>query len=204
MSFFIDYNFFNPKLKLLSDRYDLIRDEYLSNKDKLEFKDFTEQQTKSIDECGKEYLIEVESYFTAPKKTDKKGWHMAGILYGNYLYNRNSNFLPVLTETLKEIETLSVCGINILDSGISLDWHNDDDYIFDGVTTLRVLWGLDVPVEDNGESIIQMKDQFSDEPETKRFENNQFYCFWPSTTRRIENSLSLPRTVLIIDLLTNS
>lgn len=202
MSFFVDYNFFNPKVKLLSDRYDLIKKEYLSDRDKLEFKDFTKQQNKNILECGKGYPIGVENYFTAPEKMDENGWHMAGILYENYLYTRNSDFLPVLTETLKEIQTLTVCAINILDPGISLNWHNDDDYV-PGVPTLRLLWGLDVPVEENGESIIQMKDPLTGEVETKRFENNQFYCFWPSTTHRIENTLSFPRTVVSIDLVTN-
>ena len=202
MSFFVDYNFFNPKVKLLSDRYDLIRGEYLSNRDKLEFKDFTKQQDENILEYGKGYPIGVENYFTAPKKMDENGWHMAGILYENYLYNRNSDFLPVLTETLKEIQTLTMCGINILDPGVSLNWHNDDDYV-PGVPTLRVLWGLDVPVEENGESIIQMRDSLSEEVETKRFEHNQFYCFWPSTTHRIENTLSSSRTVVAIDLITN-
>ena len=73
MSFFVDYNFFNPKVKLLSDRYDLIRGEYLSNRDKLEFKDFTKQQDENILEYGKGYPIGVENYFTAPKKMDKNG-----------------------------------------------------------------------------------------------------------------------------------
>jgi len=202
MSYFVNYNFFNPRLKLLSDRYDVIKEEYLSNKDKLEFKDFTKQQDKSIIEEGKGYPISVESYFTAPDKTNEKGWHMAGILYENYLYNRNANFLPVLVETLREIRTLNVCGINVLDSGMTLEWHNDDDY-HTGVPTLRTLWGLDIPVEDGKESIIQMRDKFSEQIETKTFENNEFYCFWPSTEHRIENTLSSSRTIIAIDLLVN-
>jgi hypothetical protein len=202
MSFFVDYNFFNPKVKLLSERYNLIREEYITNKDKLEFKDFTKQQDKNIVEHGKGYPIGAESYFGAPEKTDKKGWHMAGILYENYLYNRNADFLPTLTKTLIEIETLNVCGLNILDSGMSLNWHNDDDY-HTGVPTLRILWGLDVPVEDSGESIIQMKDKLTGEVETKVFKNNEFYCFWPKTEHRVENTLSSPRTIVAIDLLIN-
>lgn len=202
MSFFVDYNFFNPKVKLLSERYNLIREEYITNKDKLEFKDFTKQQDKNIVEYGKGYPIGAESYFGAPEKTDKKGWHMAGILYENYLYNRNADFLPTLTKTLIEIETLNVCGLNILDSGMSLNWHNDDDY-HTGVPTLRILWGLDVPVEDSGESIIQMKDKLTGEVETKVFKNNEFYCFWPKTEHRVENTLSSPRTIVAIDLLIN-
>ena len=201
-SFFVNYNFFNPKLKLLSDRFDFIKEEYLSNRDNLEFKDFTIQQDKNIEEHGKGYPIGAESYFNAHLKGDRRGWHMAGILYENYIYDRNANHMPILTETLKEIQTLTVCAINILDSGMSLNWHNDDDYI-PGVPTLRILWGLDIPVEEQGKSIIQMKDSLSQEVETKQFENNQFYCFLPSTTHRIENTLSSPRTVVAIDLLIN-
>lgn len=202
ISFFVDYNFFNPKIKLLSDRYELIKSEYLTNRNKLEFKDFTKQQDKNILEFGKGYPIGVESYFNAPEKTEERGWHMAGVLYEHYFYNRNSDLLPTLSETLKEISTLNVCGINVLDSGISLNWHNDDDY-HTGIPTLRVLWGLDVPEEDGKESIIQMKDTLTGRVETKKFENNQFYCFWPSTEHRVENNLSLPRTIIAIDLLIN-
>jgi len=72
-----------------------------------------------------------------------------------------------------------------------------------GISTLRVLWALDVPVEETGESIIQMKDPLTGEVETRKFENNQFYCFWPSTQHRVENTLLSSRTVVAIDLLTS-
>lgn len=127
---------------------------------------------------------------------------MAGILYSNYLYSINSDILPVFTDTLKQIQTLNVCAINILDSGVSLKWHNDDDYE-EGVSTLRTLWALEVPIEEGKQSIIQLKDDLTGEVETKVFEENQFYCFWPSTKHRIENTLSFPRTVVAIDLLTS-
>ena len=45
---FIDYKSVNPKLEILLDRFDSIREEYLNNRDKLEFKDFTKQQDKHI------------------------------------------------------------------------------------------------------------------------------------------------------------
>lgn len=202
MSFFVNYNFFNPKLKLLSDRFNSIKEEYLLNKDKLEFKDFTLQQDKNIKEYGKGYPIEAESYLTAPLKSEQKGWHMAGFLYETYLYDRNAAYMPVLVETLKEIETLNVCGINVLDPGMSLNWHNDDDY-HTGIPTLRTLWGLEVPVEEGKESIIQMRDNLSGEVETKVFKENEFYCFWPSTEHRVENNLSTPRSIVAIDLLIN-
>lgn len=205
MSYFINYNFYNPKLKFLSEKFNSIKEEYLINRDKLEFKDFTHQQNQTIIKEKKGFPIQPESYFLAKEKNlSKKGWHVGGIFYDGYLYNRNADLLPTLIETIKEIEDIGACGLNILDPGISLDWHNDNEY-YEGVSTLRVLWGLDVPVEKNKNCIIQMKSSIFDETEiqTEVFEDNKFYCFWPSTYHRVENNLSYPRTVLTIDLFTN-
>ena len=44
MSNFIDYNDINPKLKLLSERFNFIHEEYVKNKNNLEFKDFSKKQ----------------------------------------------------------------------------------------------------------------------------------------------------------------
>jgi len=200
---FIDYTIVNSKLTLLEERFDCIREEYLSNKEKLEFKDFTKQQDHHISEVGKGYPIGVMSYFTAEnKQKNSKGWHMAAILYGEVTYDRNSRFLPILTNTLKEIGGLSVCGINILDPGIQLNWHHDDDYHMSH-PTLRTLWGLDVPIEEGKNSIMQMKNSLTGDVETRNFRNKEVFGFWPKTLHRVENNLTQPRTVLAIDVFAN-
>lgn len=198
-SMFVDYKKYFPKLELLSVNFGKIRKEYLANKDNLQFKDFTSEQEKYIANNKKGYPITMMSYFTAKQRQiNSLGWHVAGI-YGDGIFNvMNQQYLPTLADTIKKIEHVSVCGINILDPGISLDWHDDDDYS-SGFPTLRTLWGLDVPTEDGKESVFQMKNLETGEIQTRKFENNKIYAFWPKTIHRVENNMSQPRAVLAVD-----
>jgi hypothetical protein len=198
-SLFVDYREVCPRLELLSYNFMKIRREYLDNKDKLEYKDFTHQQDDHIGEHKKGYPITVMNYIKAENRDpSKNGWHMAGVFGHNIVNPANGPYLPNLVQILKMIGNVSVCGINILDSGISLDWHNDDDY-YTGSPTLRTLWGLDVPVEEGKNSVFQMKNSETGEIETREFKNNGIYAFWPKTIHRVENNMSKPRAVLAID-----
>jgi aspartyl/asparaginyl beta-hydroxylase (cupin superfamily) len=198
-SLFVDYRLICPELELLSLNFPKIREEYIKNKDNLEFKDFTEEQEEYISKNKKGYPITLMSYFTAKSKSETLGWHLAGV-YGSGIYHPlNVKYLPILRSILSEISAVSVCGINILDPGISLDWHNDDDYS-SGYPTLRTLWGLDVPVEEGRDSIFQMKNSETGDIETRKFKNNGIYAFWPKTIHRVENNMSQPRTVLAVDI----
>ena len=197
MSNFIDFYKINPKLKLLQDRFNSIHEEYIKNKNNLEFKDFSKKQEYSIGVNKKGHPISVNEYLQQEEKKDSIGWHISALYGNNTEYMRNTQYLPILTQTLKEINLLSICAINLLDPSYSLDWHNDNDY-FPNVSTIRILWGLDVPKETNKYSIIQLlgKDNII---ETKKFENGQFYIFLPSLTHRVENTLSQSRSLLCID-----
>lgn len=195
---FVDYREVCPSLELLSLNFSSIRKEYLENKDKLEFKDFTSEQDEYISKNKKGYPITLMSYFSAKPKTERMGWHLSAVYGGGVFHPFNIQHLPTLRSTLEQIGDVSVCGINILDPGISLDWHNDDDYST-GHPTLRTLWGLDVPREDGKTSIFQMKDSETGEIETREFQNNQIYAFWPKTVHRVENNMSQPRAVLAVD-----
>ena len=197
MSNFIDFYKINPKLKLLQDRFNSIHEEYIKNKNNLEFKDFSKKQEYSIGVNKKGHPISVNEYLQQEEKKDSIGWHISALYGNNTEYMRNTQYLPILAQTLKEINLLSICAINLLDPLYSLDWHNDNDY-FPNVSTIRILWGLDVPKETNKYSIIQLlgKDNII---ETKKFENGQFYIFLPSLTHRVENTLSQSRSLLCID-----
>lgn len=197
-SSFIDYKIVYPKLEVLSLNFSKIREEYLLNKEKLEFKDFTLEQEEYISKNKKGYPITLMSYLTAKPKTEKLGWHLAAVYGGEIFHPFNCQHLPILRQTINEIENVSVCGINILDPGVSLNWHNDDDYST-GFPTLRTLWGLDVPVEEGKFSIFQIKNNETGEIETREFKNNGIYSFWPKTIHRVENNMSQSRTVLAVD-----
>ena len=199
MSAFIDYRTVYPQLEMLSSRFMKIREEYLSVKNKLEFKDLTQQQNQFIEEQQKGYPMTGLNYVRAKDRTaETPGWHMAGVTGEGIVHPINGYYLPTLVKTLLQIDNISVCGINILDPGISLDWHNDDDYST-GHPTLRTLWGLDVPQEDGKSSIFQMKNSETGEVETREFQNNKIYAFWPKTVHRVENNMTQPRTVLAVD-----
>jgi hypothetical protein len=198
-SLFVDHRLICPELELLSLNFSKIREEYIKNKDNLEFKDFTEEQEEYISKNKKGYPITLASYFTAKLKTQTPGWHLAAVYGGGVYHPLNAKYLPILRSTLSEIGNVSVCGINILDPGISLDWHNDDDYST-GFPTLRTLWGLDVPVEEGRDSIFQIKNSETGDVETRKFKNNGIYAFWPKTIHRVENNMSQPRTVIAVDI----
>ena len=199
---FVDYRQVCPSLELLSQNFGKIRAEYLANKDKLEFKDFTSEQDEYISKNRKGYPVTLMSYFSAKPKTEKLGWHLSAVYGGGIFHPFNALHLPTLKETLQQISEVSVCGINILEPGISLDWHNDDDYST-GYPTLRTLWGLDVPEEDGKESIFQTKDEKTGEINTRKFANNKIYSFWPKTIHRVENNMTKSRTVLAVDVYVN-
>ena len=198
MTNFIDFNIIEPKLQLLIDRHKEILQEYQNNQNLLEYKDFTKEQDYSIKYEHRGYPVTYQSYFKAKhREFDKNGWHVSPLIIQGQNYSRNSEFLPILTKTLLEINLLSVCAINVLDSGIGLNWHTDKDYI-PGVKLLRILWGLDVPEQDNIKSIIQIKNS-DGLVETKEFKNGEFYIFHPLSEHRVENFTSQSRSILCID-----
>jgi hypothetical protein len=201
---FVNYKDICPELSIFCERYDAIREEYFNNINFLEFKDFTKEQDEYISENKKGYPILLDSYNKAKNKTEEKGWHVSGVYYNRFFWPRNSKFLPILSETISKVPGIVVCGINILDPGISLEWHNDLGYLPEGYSSnmkiLRTLFCIDCPEEDGKSSIIQMKGE-NDVIETKIFVNNEIYAFWPLTTHRVENNLTKPRTVFAIDIL---
>lgn len=199
MNCLIDYNQIEPKLKLLSDNHNLILEEYKKNSDKLVFKDFTLHQKENILKTHQGYPINLNSYSTAPKrKKTRKGWHVAVLFAQGKGFKSNLISLPILTKVLLKINLLSVCAINVLDSGSSLDWHFDTDYIKD-VQLLRILWGLDITQESGKECFIQFRDSDTGEIQTESFINGKFYIFHPMQEHRVENNLSTSRSILCID-----
>tara|TARA_B100000902_G_scaffold95218_1_gene98005 strand:+ start:237 stop:872 length:636 start_codon:yes stop_codon:yes gene_type:complete len=197
----LDYKDVEPKLSLLIKRHDSILYEYKNNVKYLEFKDFTKEQKHFIEVNDRGYPINYESYAKAKHRNfNEKGWHIAPLYVQEEKYNHNTKMLPILSDTLYEIGELSVCALNVLDSGQSLDWHFDQDYI-PGVQLLRILWGLDIDPSDEDDSVIEFKNEFG--IESKKMVNKEFYIFHPMTRHRVENNMSSPRTLLCIDYITD-
>jgi hypothetical protein len=200
---FIDYKEISLKLELLSDRHEILLKEYLDNKDKLIFKDFTEQHKNSISNTNQAYSINLDTYRDCGEKSlGKNGWHVSALFVQGESFDENIGSLPIMKETLLEINLLSVCALNVLDPGISLDWHFDKDYIKD-VQLLRILWGLDITQENTNKCIMQFRDKKTREVVTFDFKNKEFIIFHPMQEHRVENNLSTSRTILCIDYITD-
>lgn len=192
---FLDHNVLFPKLNLLVENYDSIRKEYFASEKSLEIKDFTFQQSAYIQQNRKGFPITVGSYTEAKHKGEiARGWHVAAIAVNNTFYLRNSRYFPTLTEVLTRMGNVSVCAFNILDPGVSLDWHNDDEYV---ANSFRSLWIIDSP--DAG-CVMQTKCAKTGIIETKPFLNNRIYSFLHSTIHRVENMSDKPRIALAIDI----
>ena len=200
MSLFLDYKDIVPELERLSDRFDDIHKEFIENKPKLEIRDFTQQQKDYIGKNHRGFPIEFNSYLNAEQTNIETGWHMGAVTYQGIAHPFNSMTLPILTETLLSIPSILVAGINVLGPGSQLNWHNDRDYGGGASNAYRILWGIDVPVEEGRESIFQMMDKEGN-IETQVFENNKFYAFDSNTTHRVENRMSKQRTVIAMDVI---
>lgn len=202
MSKFLSYESIHPKLSLLNDNHDKILDEYKSNLNKLEFRDFTEQQNNYIKTQNMGYPIGHSSYFSAEKRNfSKLGWHLAPLFAEKTPVIFNTSVLPFLTSVLLEVGLTDACAINALDPGQSLNWHIDQDYI-PGVQLLRIIWGLDIDPNDPEDAIIQIMDG-DGKIETRSFTNKSFYIFHPMSKHRVENKMKSCRSVLCIDYITD-
>jgi hypothetical protein len=202
MSKFLSYQDIHPKLSLLNDNYNKILEEYRNNFNRLEFRDFTEQQNEYIKKQNRGYPIGYSSYFSAEKRNSSKfGWHLAPLFAERTPVVFNTSALPFLTSVLLEVGLTDACAINALDPGQFLNWHIDQDYI-PGVKLLRIIWGLDIDPNDPDDAIIQIMDD-NGEVETKSFTNQSFYIFHPMSKHRVENKMKSCRTVLCIDYITD-
>jgi hypothetical protein len=202
MSNFLPYQSISNKLALLNTYHKSILEEYKTNICELEFRDFTQEQKEYIEAYSQGYPIGYETYYKARMRDASKwGWHIAPLFAENNLYHTNTSKLPILTQVLTAIGMTTVCAINVLDPGQSLDWHIDKDYI-PGVQLLRIMWGLDAD-SDGKTSIIQIKNE-DGSVETKDFKNQEFCIFHPLSEHRVENNMSVPRSVVCIDYISDS
>jgi aspartyl/asparaginyl beta-hydroxylase (cupin superfamily) len=200
MTEFLNYRDIYPNLSLLSERHSEILTEYQNNIHNLEFRNFTKQQQDSISNRGKGYQMTQANYLSANlTNINVGGWHVGGIISYYMEYDRNTKYLPIMLQTLKDVGNVIVCGINVLDSNVSLEWHDDLDYD-PNQNALRIIWGLDVPEHPNLSSFIQVKNHEDGSIETKVFKNKEFYVFKPSRKHRVQNDLNSARSVLCIDI----
>jgi hypothetical protein len=107
----INYKQIDPKLKLLSDRHEILLKEYLNNKDKLKFKDFTDYQKNTISNFHEGYSINLETYRDCGERSlDKMGWHVSALFAQGKSFDENIGLLPnIKGDSFRNQSSISLC-----------------------------------------------------------------------------------------------
>ena len=210
MSRFYSIEELNPDLKLLSENYDSIKEEFLTNKDKLVWTNWSPNNT-----------------YVAPGNDPYEGWQIAGLYleYGQHIvdnidtyrklyqtevypdpergivYGDNAKSLPILTDIAYKCGLRTRVGVSVVYPGKHIGWHTDNDPATEDTVTLRGLWGLDINSTSDEYAFLSLNVR-GDMP-TEHFENNKFIMFWGRTTHMVYNTLKTPRYCLCFDMKVN-
>ena len=111
--------------------------------------------------------------------------------------DHNVNLLPKLVATARKANCYRRVGINVLYPGEQIARHTDNDPNPENGLLMRVLWGLDVPLD--GRAILALHNPITGKLEHQQFKNNKFMCFWGSHYHAVYNTLKSPRYVLVLD-----
>lgn len=184
---FYNYEEFNPKLKLLIDRFDTIKQEYDQNKHNIEWT-IPPQLTEKL--------------------SDRAGWHIAAMLGtffskdGSLVIGKNANLLPTLRDTIIETKETKRVGLLKLEPETVLDWHRDHEKQKDLNTNthsiIRALLGLDIPNEEGKSSFLEIETKKG--IERKIFEHKSIMMFDGEINHRAVNEYSKERVVFVFDL----
>jgi len=173
----------NPKLNVLSKRFDEIQKEFFECKKNLIWTNWN---------GNNDYSKIGDSPYD--------GWKVAALLleYENstFIFD-NCKYFPILKSTLFEIGIKKRVGISVVFPGKEIKWHIDPDPETKDYAIIRGLWTIDVNIDSCGECALYLGDEKS--PEKHYFKNNEFVFFWGRTKHKVVNTLQTPRYVLCFD-----
>lgn len=210
MSRFYTIEELNPDLKILSDNYDAIREEFIANKDKLVWTNWHPNNTYVAPADNpydgwevaalyleyNQHIVNNINYYKDKYKTEVYPDSDRGIVYGD-----NAKLLPTLTDCSYRSGIRTRVGISVVHPGKHIGWHIDNDPATEDTVTIRGLWGIDVNTTKDEYAFLSLNIR-GDMP-TEHFENNKFIMFWGRTTHMVYNTLSTPRYCLCFDVRVN-
>jgi len=205
----------NPKLKIIEENFDEIREEFLQNRDKLIWTNW-HGSTGYLGDRTAAYA----GWRIGGLYAEMGGAEMSGIpkqayidnldvLEQNYgmklypdmdneiCYTENSKLLPKLTKYLLRAGVTKRAAIGVVSPGKEIKWHIDPDPEYGDYAIIRGLWGLDVVPEEGKESYLCFG-----QPEyhiRKTFKNNEPMFFYGRIPHYVKNELSTPRYVIVLD-----
>jgi len=197
----------NPGLHKVLDRFDLIQEEFLENKDKLSWKSWG-----------------YDAGYFGQKNIAYQGWEVAGLFGEDYgsegewkygseemvgstiamtstkglcFCKENVVHLPILTKLLYDAGVKRRVGISVTYSGRGIDWHVDDDPEREDEMVIRGLIGLDVRVDEGEECFLGLGTPKKEQRRDIR--NGQSIFFYSRMPHRVVNELKYPRYCIICD-----
>jgi len=203
----------NPGLKLLSERFDKIKKEFLENKDKLVWTNWAGTAgyhgensvayagwkiaaifgaLEDTREFTKEMLID-----TLPLLEETYKQKLYPDQNRKIILAQNAKHLPVLARTCYEAGIRKRVGISVVYPGKEIKWHIDPDPELGDNLIIRGLWGVDVNQEDGLECYLGLGPE--DNFEKRLFQDNKFMFFYGRVPHGVINNLTTPRYALCFD-----
>jgi hypothetical protein len=203
----------NPKLKIISDNFEEIREEFLQNRERLSWTNW-HGSTGYLGDRSAAYAgwqiaglfaeitgnseISNQAYLDNLEIIEKNfGMKLYPNLDDQICYTQNSKILPKMTAYLRKAGLTKRCAIGVVAPGKEIKWHIDPDPEVGDYAIIRGLWGLDVIPEEDKHSYLCFGT-----PEyhvRKYFKNNEYMFFYGRIPHYVKNELSTPRYVIVLD-----
>ena len=203
----------NPELNSLIENFDAIRQEFLNNKDKLVWSNWSGmtgyQGSNEVAYQGWQIAAlygELKDNPHMSVETMLKNLNVFEKNYNQKLYPNpnegiilceNSKHLPTLVDCLYQANISKRVGISVVYPGKEIKWHYDPDPELENKAIIRGLFGLDIHPKEEQDCYLCLGNE--DEYEKKYFRNSEFMFFWGRTKHRVVNSLQTPRYVVCFD-----
>ena len=115
------------KLIGLEHVYPTLKEEWDAYSSKIEWRDFTDYQERTIQYSNQGHEIDGTAFNTAPISTDNSKWSIAPLFYNNIPYERNTSILPKIYKTMLWLGETKYVGMVKLAPDARLGWHYDPD-----------------------------------------------------------------------------
>ena len=202
---FVDYRLLCPELASLARQFNRVREEYLAAKDALKWAplhwDMGYAGSKDTGtDVGWNTALIMGDVFT---DEDRTGWAQKGLSSrreGVTSVFENAAHLPTLTRILQQNGLTTRAALTRLAAHATLPWHRDWDPSPNGTAVIRVLWGLDVPDDAEGECVMDIR-LGSGAVQRQAFGNNRAFMFWSQCEHQVLNTRAHPRTVIGLDII---
>ena len=196
-----------PRLKLLVDNYEELRDEFRAVFSQLDTVNWGADDENDTGYFGEKKLAKHDGYWkNIPLYGQGKEFEDSKIDGGNVSvggtfaeHKHNCELLPKLVSTARKANCVKRVGINVLEPGKTIKPHFDREPDPPWGYLIRGLFGLDVGDEDGGSCHLALLNQCTKKIEVAEFKNKEFMFFWGRNRHAVYNTLKRPRSVLVID-----